>query len=239
MKRRRSKYSERRISWQLLLAMAAPFLLMWAAGIKPRTVSPSRMVRDQIVRGDRVESGKPRLVESNAVFAAKSSISTVKISPEANPARGPAEMVSVSGKKYLRVSFARLSSFEFKVTDPIADANGDLSAASEMVSAQVPDTVKFLNEKQVAVTGFVMPVKISDGLATEVLLLKSQSACCYGIMPSVNEWIIVHIAGKGIKPVMDIPMLAMGTLHVGDVRENGHLTGIYQLDLDHLTKAND
>ena len=84
------------------------------------------------------------------------------------------------------------------------------------------------------VTGFMLPVRVEGGLTSNFLLLRNQSACCYGVMPRVNEWVIVRMAGRGVKPVMDVPITALGTFHVGDVRENGQLVGIYMLDCNQL-----
>jgi len=53
-------------------------------------------------------------------------------------------------------------------------------------------------------------------------------------MPRVNEWIIVRMVGRGVKPVMDVPVTALGIFHVGEMRENGQLAGIYRLDCNQL-----
>jgi len=41
---------------------------------------------------------------------------------------------------------------------------------------QIPASVKALNEKQVAVRGFMMPMKVEKGMVTEFLLLRNQWA---------------------------------------------------------------
>jgi hypothetical protein len=71
---------------------------------------------------------------------------------------------------------------------------------------------------------------MNDSLAVEFLLMRNQSMCCYGVPPKVNEWITVHLGGKGVKPVMDQPIAVAGVLHVGPIEENGCLAGIYSLD---------
>ena len=80
----------------------------------------------------------------------------------------------------------------------------------------------------------MLPMRVTDGMTSDFLLLRNQSACCYGIMPRVNEWVIVHTKGKAVKPIMDVPVTAIGMFHVGEMRENGHLAGIYYLECEQL-----
>jgi hypothetical protein len=136
--------------------------------------------------------------------------------------------------KYLNLTFATLASFPFKVTPEVADANDNLDIAALHTREQIPDSVKVLSGKSAAITGFMLPVRVEGGLTSDFLLLRNQSACCYGVMPRVNEWVIVRMPGKGVKPVMDVPITALGTFHVGEIRENGQLVGIYALDCDQL-----
>ena len=41
---------------------------------------------------------------------------------------------------------------------------------------------------------------------------------------------LVKMTGKGVKPIMDQAVTLYGKLHVGEIRENGYLVGIYQMD---------
>ena len=144
------------------------------------------------------------------------------------------EIIQQDGKNYLNLSFAKLSSFPFKVTPEMADATENPEVASRLTREQLPDTVKAFTEKSAAVTGFMLPMRVTDGMTSDFLLLRNQSACCYGIMPRVNEWVIVHTKGKAVKPIMDVPVTAIGMFHVGEMRENGHLAGIYYLECEQL-----
>jgi hypothetical protein len=42
----------------------------------------------------------------------------------------------------------------------------------------------------------------------------------------------------GVKPLMDEPVTLMGTLKVGETRENGYLVGIYAMDGDKMAERN-
>ncbi len=121
----------------------------------------------------------------------------------------------------LKVGFDRLASFEFVAPE-------DEKKAPE-AEAQIPAKVKELDEKKVAVTGFMLPVKMDGGLVTDFLLVKDPMMCCYGVMPKVNEWVVVKMVGKGVPPLMDVPITFEGTLKVGQLYEGGYLTGLYLL----------
>jgi hypothetical protein len=135
------------------------------------------------------------------------------------------QFMESDGEKYRVVSFAQLASFIFA-----ANADTDSLAMTE----QLPAAIRYLNEKSVAVTGFMLPVQTENNLTTDFLLLRNQSACCYGVMPKINEWVIVRTTGKGVKAIMDTPITVLGTFHVGAVGENGSLSGIYKLDCDRI-----
>jgi hypothetical protein len=130
--------------------------------------------------------------------------------------------------------FDRLSGFSLKLTDDLILGSGDPLSNSHDIAAQIPDSIKTLNEKEVSIDGFMLPLRLRDGKACDFLLLKNQSMCCYGATPAMNEYVIVRMAGSGVKPVMDRVITVSGTLHVGEIRENNSLAGIYQLDGDKM-----
>jgi hypothetical protein len=132
-------------------------------------------------------------------------------------------------EKVIEVSFDRLSSYEFT-------APADESKAKE-ADAQIPAQVKELDAKKVAVTGFMLPVKMHEGLVTEFLLVKDPMMCCYGVMPKVTEWIVVKMNGKGVAPLMDVPITFEGTMQVGQIYEGGYLTGLYLLKGDRRVES--
>jgi hypothetical protein len=132
--------------------------------------------------------------------------------------------VACAEEETITVGFDKLASFEF-VAPP------DESKAPE-AEKQIPDPVRALDAKKVAVTGFMLPVKMNEGLVTEFLLVKDPMMCCYGVMPKVNEWVVVRMNGKGVPPLMDVPITFEGTLEVGQLYEGGYLTGLYLLKGD-------
>jgi hypothetical protein len=163
---------------------------------------------------------KPATMGAEATLAlgptAASPVATTAASSETKPApkvQKPGEV--------LTVGFDRLASFEFTPPEDPAKA--------EAAEAQIPAAVRELNAMKVAVTGFMLPVKMDSGLVTEFLLVKDAMMCCYGAMPKVNEWVVVKMTGKGVAPLMDVPITFEGTLQVGQIYESGYLTGLYLL----------
>lgn len=134
---------------------------------------------------------------------------------------------------YRNITFSALAGFDFALT---GDATGGTPGAAERAAglalAQIPASVRSLDAGKVVIEGFLLPVKMNNGLAVEFLLMRNQSMCCYGVPPKINEWITVQVNGAGVKPVMDQPIAVAGVLHVGPIEENGALAGIYRLDAD-------
>lgn len=135
---------------------------------------------------------------------------------------------------YETVGFDRLAAFEF--TPPDYDptvANAKPPSGAD----QIPAAIKALDQKKVAVTGFMLPTKMDKGLVVEFLLVKDAMMCCYGVMPKINEWVVVKMTGAGVKPLMDTPVTFDGRLRVGEMYENGYLTGIYLLEGERMAAS--
>ncbi len=127
---------------------------------------------------------------------------------------------------YLVLGFDKLGAFRFVAPAfDAAAADGTVPTGEE----QIPTAVREWSGKKALVTGFMLPTKLENGLVTEFLLVKDPAMCCYGIMPNMNEWVVVQMK-KGVRPLMDVPISFYGRLKVGPMVENGYLTGIYLLE---------
>lgn len=89
---------------------------------------------------------------------------------------------------YTDVTFDRLADFDFVLTKEMADGTGDPKDIDRRVNAQIPAKISAFDGKKIVIEGFLLPVKMNDGLAVEFLLMRNQSMCCYGVAPKVNEW---------------------------------------------------
>ena len=131
---------------------------------------------------------------------------------------------------YEGVSFDKLASFAYEV--PLDPVTNKVELAK--LNAQIPDRIKLLDKKPVAIRGFMLPLKVENGLVTELLIMRDQSMCCFGTVPKINEWINIRMAGEGVQPIMDQPITLMGQLKVGEVLENDYLVGIYEMEGDRM-----
>jgi len=135
---------------------------------------------------------------------------------------------------YEAVGFDKLASYTF--TPPDYDPTVP-NAKPPSGADQIPARIKALDQQKVAVTGYMLPTKMDKGLVVEFLLVKDPMMCCYGVMPKINEWVVVKMVGAGVKPLMDIPITFDGKLHVGEMYEGGYLTGVYLLDGDKMAEV--
>jgi hypothetical protein len=141
-------------------------------------------------------------------------------------------------KEFETVEFSLLGAFNY--VPPGYETNtpdGKAAPADAKPKDQIPDFVRKLDAKKVAITGFMLPTKFKDGKVTEFLLMKDQSSCCFGVMPRINEWVTVKMTNGGIPPLMDTPITLVGKLKVGELFEEGYLAAIYQLDGERLLET--
>ena len=131
---------------------------------------------------------------------------------------------------YEGVSFDKLASFAYEV--PLDPVTNKVELAK--LNAQIPARIKSLDKKLVDIRGFMLPLKVENGLVTELLIMRDQSMCCFGTVPKINEWINIRMAGDGVQPIMDQPITLMGQLKVGEVLENDYLVGIYEMEGDKM-----
>lgn len=152
--------------------------------------------------------------------------------PAAPTATAPAPSESKANE--LSVGFDKLSAFKYEVPDENPDSP---FSKGQDPDTQIPDSVKEISGKRVSLKGFMLPLKVEQGLVTELLIMRDQSMCCFGTVPKINEWVSVKMTGKGVKPVMDQAITMVGTLKIGAIRENGYLVGIYQMDGERMDGA--
>lgn len=150
------------------------------------------------------------------------------------PLRIPTELV----EGHLDLGFETLGGYPFKLTKEQAAAIGAGDrAATDVMLAQIPEAIQKLDGKKVLMTGFMLPMKLEGGLASEFLLIANSMLCCYGVVPPMNQWAVVKMKKGGLKPLQDVPIQIFGTLRVQPQTENGVLSTIYSLEAERLRTA--
>jgi hypothetical protein len=223
------------------LAMRRPLALLLAllTGVVSCSKEPgaqNRSAQADEIRGEPINS--PASINANTTPVSAPA-------PAANPSAQPEKSVAVAavpptapsphaaaGAKEnpgepLNVGFDKLASFTYEMPDDLGSTN---QVVNEKSASQIPKEIRALDQKSIALKGFMLPLKVEGGLVTELLIMRDQSMCCYGAVPKITEWVSVKMSGKGVKPVMDQPITMFGRLRVGEMRENGYLVGIYAMD---------
>ena len=136
-----------------------------------------------------------------------------------------------AAEAYEQVGFDRLAAFKFVPPEPTMDGSEPKGGEE-----QIPADIKALSGRKLTITGYMLPVRLAQGRATEFLLVKDPSMCCYGVVPEMNEWVVVKMNGGGVAPVMDVPVSFYGEFKVGATFENGYMTGIYELAGEGMAK---
>ncbi len=197
--------------------LPAPLALL-AAGALCAQTAPNKPV----IQGDLIDDTAPPAAVTNAASIPSPA---AKPFPLAQPATATPASLTKDGA--LEVEFGQLAGFDFII--PNLPSTNQVPGADE-ADKQIPASVKVLNRKKVLITGYLMPLKEEAGKTTEFLIMRTQSACCYGIQPAINELIHAKAAGDGVPTIMDELVQIEGTLKVGAVREDGFIVGVYGMD---------
>ena len=73
----------------------------------------------------------------------------------------------VKADDYTMVGFDKLAGYSFDLPDELlAPQSNKLAEASLRTSQQIPAVVKAFDQKRVALKGFMLPLKVKDGLVT-------------------------------------------------------------------------
>ena len=206
-----------------------------ATGCGPRSTVDQPLPE---IRGAPIKTVAAKKAEPAPSAGAATNVSTAAGTSQAatvsRPTPGP------GSDKAVPLSFDQLGGYTFEVTDELlGPVTNDLAAAAQKTNSKIPESVKSFDQKKVALRGFMLPLKVEGGLVTEMLIMKDQTMCCYGVTPRINDWVSVRMKSKGVRPLMDLPVTLSGTMRVGEMRENGYLVGIYSMDGETLEAPED
>lgn len=195
-------------------------------GEKPAAKAPESEIRGAPIAPVAAKVSEPTTPAPATNSVASSTPVPTAVAPAAPVAGEPG---------YAAAGFDILSGYNIEISDELlGPVTNNLAEVTAKTEALIPEKVRALNQRKVALKGFMLPLKVEGGLVTEMLVMKDQSMCCYGTVPKIHEWVSVKMSEKGVKPLMDQAVTLMGKLHVGEMRENGYLTGIYRMDGDKM-----
>ena len=126
-------------------------------------------------------------------------------------------------KGYQAIPFEQLTSFEYRL-----DSTGRRVVKPDGSLPALPDQVKKLHRKNIAISGFMVPVKFRDTLTCEFLLVPNRLHCCYGQDPEINEWVLVQTP-RPQKVISDKPVTVSGEILVDEIMQEDVVLGLYKL----------
>lgn len=133
-----------------------------------------------------------------------------------------------NSRMVFRISFKDLAGFP--ITETIRNAKPGA------VRGLLPNALLALDGQRVALVGFMLPTQLNKEKVTQFLLLRTRSACCFGVPPELNE-MVEALAAKGpVTALMDTPVKVVGRLHVQEHREGTLLCSIYQIDVEDVSQ---
>lgn len=180
-------------------------------------------VKGTSIRGGAIRSGTSTNVTPPTAQAALAA---------AAPAVSTPASTTPDSEGYIPVAFNKLAGFTYNIPEGVVE--GDQLGKSEV---QIPQEVRDLNRKKVALSGYMLPLKVDNGKVTEMLIMKDQSMCCYGAIPRINDWVSVKMKSGGVPSIMDDKVTLRGEMRVGEMLENGYLVGIYEMTGEKMEKA--
>ena len=153
-------------------------------------------------------------------FVAKAPLSRIK--KERTPVPYPKD------GDYYRLNFDILSSFS--ADKPLFDnPRRDPRIKEKRPTAQVPPGIRSLDGEKISVAGFMIPMSTDKDRVRSFVLTQTRGSCCYGLVPKLNQWIYVEMAGTTVENVMDIPITVFGTLSVDDLEKQDKDWCLYRM----------
>jgi hypothetical protein len=135
---------------------------------------------------------------------------------------------SLASAEELAIELSDLSAFDYQ---PEVPESSDLvvRADKEYLLSFLPEPIFKLDKKSISITGYMMPIKSDGQIVQEFLLVSNTMACCFGVMPSYNEFIYVKMTGPGALAVDNVPVTLYGKLSIEETWENGFFSHLYHI----------
>lgn len=126
--------------------------------------------------------------------------------------------------EYPDVLYDTLAGFTYVI--PPRRVEGDTTKYPE----QIPEGIRSLNGRKVCVVGWILPTAWEEDRMTEFLLMRNIPQCCFGIVPMMNEWIVVTVPADIPSPEHKLtPTAVEGILEVGEAEVDGWVQSIYRM----------
>lgn len=94
-----------------------------------------------------------------------------------------------------------------------------------------PDRIRALDGEKVALTGYMIAMRWTKDRVSNFMLVRDLLACCYGGSPEPDEWVDVHMEGRGSHSYQYVPVVTRGVFRLQGVADDaGYATGAFRID---------
>jgi hypothetical protein len=169
----------------------------------------------------------PAVRRLGVIFAVLTAGLNAQTPPAAVTTEAP--VVTIEGERAYALGFDRLAAFEYTIVDSATGATPE-EVEQAKKRDQVPAWIKVYQDKRIALTGYMMPLKVENGLARKLIMMRDITTCCYGNVPNMNEYVVVSMKGEGVKAIQDVPVVLVGVLRIAEKYENGYIVSLFQMD---------
>jgi hypothetical protein len=169
----------------------------------------------------------PAVRRLGVIFAVLTAGLNAQTPPAAITTEAP--VVTIEGERAYALGFDRLAAFEYTIVDSATGATPE-EVEQAKKRDQVPAWIKIYQDKRIALTGYMMPLKVENGLARKLIMMRDITTCCYGNVPNMNEYVVVSMKGEGVKAIQDVPVVLVGVLRIAEKYENGYIVSLFQMD---------
>jgi hypothetical protein len=136
-------------------------------------------------------------------------------------------------REYKPITFNSLGDFFYYTPEPGERPNPEMVKES-----RIPDKVKALNGRKIAISGYMMPIDQNQEGSREFMLNGNTDMCGFGGPTSINQWIVVKYTGGGRVPYTHLLMSVFGELEVGEEYKDGWLISIYRMKAKAVSMPN-
>lgn len=156
-------------------------------------------------------------------------IGSLALAQVAPPGVAEPALVQIDGRSIRSIGFDLLSAFRYTIFDAGTGASPEEIKAAKNRD-QVPAWIRSFDHQRIVLTGYMMPLSFDNGVSTKFIIMRDLNTCCYGAVPSMNDYVIVTMKGKGINPVQDIPVRLVGTFHIDQKYEGDYLVSLFVME---------
>ncbi len=208
---------------RILLPIGTLALLAACADEAPPDAVPAGEVRGKPIAS--APAAKPKLPPEVVTLTGANGINLAGDAPPVTP---PKEKDG-----YREVRFELLTSYDYEWSQTTG-----IVAPGAAGGAQIPPEVRALDRQKVFIVGYMQPIDFDNEGVRTFLLTNYPGGCCFGMVPRLNEWVEVSLAGEERVEYSYFDAIEIhGKLEVGEAKSGEVVTSLYRMTPDKVEIA--